>query len=108
MLPGLPRQRPQPARAFTDRSAGSPHAGRARGGPNSRRTEMSRIANVLTAVAVLSLIAGGAVLAQPAAPTSPAPTASEKAEAKKKAAEDRKMKKQMLADCRKQAKDQNL
>lgn len=69
---------------------------------------MSRIANVLTAAAVLSLIAGGAVLAQPAAPTSPAPTASGKAEAKKKAAEDRKMKKQMLADCRKQAKDQNL
>ncbi len=69
---------------------------------------MSRIAYVLAAAALSSLIASGVATAQPASPTTPAPTASDKAAAKKKAADDRKMKKQMAAECQKQAKDQKL
>jgi len=78
-----------------------------------RRIVMSRIATILASAALLSLVAGGAVLAQPASPppaTTPAtpPTKAETAGTKKKAAEDRKMKKQMAADCRSKAKEQNL
>ena len=67
---------------------------------------MSRTRYVLSVTVLLSILSLGVAFAQSPAPTTttPAPPASEK----QKKAEEAKMKKQMQADCTKQAKEQKL
>jgi len=67
---------------------------------------MSHTRNALSATILLSILSLGAAFAQSPAPatTTPATTATEK----QKKAEEAKMKKQMRADCTKQAKEQKL
>jgi len=67
---------------------------------------MSRTRYVLSATVLFSTLALGIAFAQGPAPTTPAPATP--ATEKQKKADEAKMKKQMQADCTKQAKEQKL
>jgi hypothetical protein len=71
---------------------------------------MSRIAYALSAAVLASTLSLGVTFGQTPAPatTAPATAATDKAAAKQKKAEEAKMKKQMTADCTKQAKEQKM
>ena len=68
---------------------------------------MSRIAYALSAAVLASTLSLGVTFAQTPM-TAAATTATDKAAAKQKKAEEAKMKKQMTADCTKQAKEQKM